>query len=978
VKVFTDKCVSSEITTGDQSVQVEPRQVSKVVQAGAVGMVSVGVDVCFVPSVADAGISTQSSPVSRWVEPFDPVAKASKAIAAVSSTIDHGTSSGIEHASVSVGPTSKHEHASVDATVGHDDRATDMGISWQDAASGYSTRYCEQAIDASAGKGVMAGVGTSIETAEKSISNVGASSSCYVRAGCVDSNHIGVDAILESRAIGIDAVAESRAVSTETTAVRLSDRSEGPASSTRSQGTDVDIGLAAPAVPDVTISETGVQAGPKVSDAFVTTVDTPMSLSMVSVNDTRSIDEKVVATVGRSVSAGVSTMSASTANAAVETISGTVPSSPSPSVLSPTTRPAVPTRPPPPVPTSAPVSAFVSRSASRLNSGSEASIRIVGSREAIPSLPIHQQSADEVPERESDGEDYGYIMVSPRTNVQRVAVSAISSSCNSSIAGSSSVSIRGRRLLPGIFDRSARSQEDVSASRGASDRELARDDDDDEVVARNATSNLDSNRRYDDVTNDGQKDNDADQTHSLEGNMSDGREVGDVSTFDSGVSADGIDKRQSMSVGVDATDPQMQQFIARQPEPLIVQAIARTMVGTFMWKYTATHFPHGSSGRDRRHMRYFWIHPYAKMLNWNKQPPSGGAGLTRTARESGSRSVYIRSIRIVSEATDAITGSEPEYCIVVRTDHRDIKIKATTQADHDLWFLAMSYLQSRRIITSSTYPTVTPGTYSTTGHAGGDYLSDNNSLRSRAASDASMDSNQRIILDVDRRYRTTSEHSRSRSRSRSRLGGLMPSHTISGAGHHPPLPTAPLQHSGISNTMMPAPTVPPRPQLGRMHEQHIGHRNSAIDVTPERKHSLQTTPRSLRPVSMMPSTTPGSGDGGHSKRLSIGLFRRSGNHGGAGGSSTSLFRSGSHMSVDTVNLSPQLHPVGSGGYDDGGPHAPHTIAATMMNRQHSSSIATNSAVSAASSGSSSSVRKMFSGSFLRALRSRESVNDPNM
>ncbi|KAJ1841800.1 hypothetical protein LPJ73_006000 [Coemansia sp. RSA 2703] len=178
--------------------------------------------------------------------------------------------------------------------------------------------------------------------------------------------------------------------------------------------------------------------------------------------------------------------------------------------------------------------------------------------------------------------------------------------------------------------------------------------------------------------------------------------------------------------------------------------------------------------------------------------------------------------------------------------------------------------------------------------------------------------------------------------------------------------------------MMPAPTVPPRPQLGRMHEQPIGHRNSAIDVTPERKHSLQTTPRSLRPVSMMPSTTPGSGDGGHSKRLSIGLFRRSGNHGGAGGSSTSLFRSGSHMSVDTVNLSPQLHPVGSGGYDDGGPHAPHTIAATMMNRQHSSSIATNSAVSAASSGSSSSVRKMFSGSFLRALRSRESVNDSNM
>ncbi|KAJ2782141.1 hypothetical protein GGI15_003004 [Coemansia interrupta] len=984
VKVYSDKCVSSEITTGNQAVQVEPKQASKVVQAGAVSVASVGVDVCFVPSVSDAGISTQSSPVSRWVEPFDPVAKASKAITATVQTADCGTSSGIEHASVSVGSESKYEHAAVDATVSYGDRATDMGVTWRDAASGSSTKFCEQAVDASMGKGVIAGVSTSVETAEKSISNAVGSSSCYVRAGNPESKVVGIDAVSETRAIGIDAVAESRvigvaavavsqAASTETAALVLSDKSEGPATSTYEQGTDIDASLA---VPNIAISETGVQAGPKVNDAFVATVDTPMSLSMVSVNDARSIEEKAVATASRSVSAGVSTISASTANAAVETVSDSVPSALSPSVVSPTTRPEVPTRPPPPIPTSAPISAFVSRSASRLNSGSDNSLRIVGSRDAITTLPIYQQSADEEPERESDGEDYGYIMVSPRTNVQHIAVSAISSSCNSSIAGSSSVSMRGRRLLPGIFDRSARSQDEVAVSRGTSDREIAHDDDDDEVIARNAASNFDNNHSYGDGSDYRQEDGeDVDQAHSLDGSKSDSREMGDISTFDSGVSADGIDKRQSMSVGVDATDPQMQQYIAREPEPLIVQAIARTMVGTFMWKYTTTHFPHGTGGRDRRHMRYFWIHPYAKMLNWSKQPPSGGTSLTRTVRDNGGRSVYMRSIFIVPEATNAITGSEPSYCIVVRTDHRDIKIKASTQEDHDLWFLAMSYLQSRRIITSSTYPTVTPGTYATTGHTGGNYISDNNSLRSRAASDASMDSNQRVILEADRRYRTTSEHSRSRSRSRSRLGGPMASHTISGAGHHPPLPTAPHQHSGISNTMMPPPTVPPRPKLGGMHEPPISHRNSAVDVTPDRSHSLQTTPRSLRPVSMMPNTTPGSGDGGHSKRLSMGLFRRSGNH---GGSSTSLFRNGSRMSVDTVNLSPQLHPVSSGGYDDGGLHAPHSIAATMMNRQHSSSIATNSAVSAASSGSSSSVRKMFSGSFLRALRSRESVNDPNI
>ncbi|KAJ2330482.1 hypothetical protein GGH91_006653 [Coemansia sp. RSA 2671] len=138
---------------------------------------------------------------------------------------------------------------------------------------------------------------------------------------------------------------------------------------------------------------------------------------------------------------------------------------------------------------------------------------------------------------------------------------------------------------------------------------------------------------------------------------------------------------------------------------------------------------------------------------------------------------------------------------------------------------------------------------------------------------------------------------------------------------------------------------------------------ATIDLSPSRGHSLQTTPRSLRPVSMMPtSTTPGSVAGEGSKRLSVGLLRRIG-----GGSGTSLFRHGSQMSDDSQVSSPPLPPV----RDELA--QPQSIAAAMMNRQPPP--ASRGALPLMSG--SNTVRKMFSSaSFLRALRSRDSIDDP--
>ncbi|KAJ2468697.1 hypothetical protein GGI02_003626, partial [Coemansia sp. RSA 2322] len=430
----------------------------------------------------------------------------------------------------------------------------------------------------------------------------------------------------------------------------------------------------------------------------------------------------------------------------------------------------------------------------------------------------------------------------------------------------------------------------------------------------------------------------------------------------------GFGSRMSMSVGVETVGHMMDPSVSRQPSPLIVQSIARSMVGTFMHKYTPARFTH-SGARERRHLRYFWIHPYAKMLNWSKQPPSGGTGLSRNTRDSSSRSAFMRSVYIIAEplAPEDAGCGEPEYCIVVVTDHREIKIKATTQADHDLWYMAMSYLQSRRIITSSTYPTAPTATLNPA-----DYLSDS-SLRSRGTTIASVEtSSQRTPLELDRR-------SRSRSRSRSRLRGLIPM----SMEERPPVPSlssgaAPAFASGASSAQASGEVPPPLPPPASQSLAMFSHASASSrasqassnygqpdpqrttdDLTPSRGPSLlTTTPRSLRPVSMAPATTPVPGSDGGSKRLSVGLFRRAAAT-GANGSGTSLFRHGSQMSDDS-HMSPPLPPA-----RDDGLAQPQSIAAAMMSRQHAPHLS-----------GSNTVRKMFSGSFLRALRSRDSIDDP--
>ncbi|KAJ2028377.1 hypothetical protein H4S03_007868, partial [Coemansia sp. S3946] len=947
VKVYADKSVSPQVPTSEQSVQVEPCLVSRYAQAGVLSVADAGVEPRAGPVLLNVGTSTQCQSTTRWVEPFDPVAKASKHVDAVAVTADRATLHGVELASVSAGPVCELKDSAVSAVVSAKDKYVDTAIVSQHAATD-STIACRDEFVA-AGLSATASVGVSVatpvsdraagsfvETFTKSTSNTVATDTRYTGAGIAATRGVGTDMPLavSTMATGPTSTWVDRGTGPELDGV-CADASVGPDQAAMSDVmvdtmTDA-VGVLARGVgtdPLLRTTDAHVQAGLPLANAATATVASTATASVFV--DALSVSSKRAATV----EAGMATspMAEHFGVAAVL----------EPRVLSDQT--------PVFVAEDEPVAAEV------LSAGSERLISSALSHKTAPSLPLPplpaavnsrspslpgtlrhlptalDLSTDEQsdsrsvpayskPRRESNGEDYGYIMVSPRTNVQRVPVSSLSSLRSDSIDDTtkSSGSVASRPLGLAMFDQqntqlpaNIHSEVDIaSVHRG---RDIGPDygDDDDED----------------------EDDSDRDQDEAVP--MSVGRS--NRLSGDAGMAtSSGLEfsMRASMSIGVETTD-HMDQFVSRQPEPLIVQSIARTMVGTFMHKYTPTRFTHNSS-RERRHLRYFWIHPYAKMLNWSKQPPSGGTGLSRNTRDGGSRSVYMRSIRIVQErpTVEDESNGEPEYCIVVRTDHREIKVKATTQADHDLWYMAMSYLQSRRIITSSTYRTL-PMSGAANHHQSGGYNSDH-SMRSRGTTVGSADSNQRVILDADRRHRT-SERSRSRSRSRPR-GGIpsdldgrppVPSlHSVDSASAHargdvplPPLPTTAQAYAAFSHTI--GPSQANNGQLAgstKMTPQQ--QQRATMDLSPSRGHSLQTTPRSLRPVSMMPtSTTPGSTAGEGSKRLSVGLLRRMG-----GGSGTSLFRHGSQMSDESQVSSPPLPPV----RDDLA--QPQSIAAAMMNRQ---------------------------------------------
>ncbi|KAK0452337.1 hypothetical protein EV421DRAFT_1967490 [Armillaria borealis] len=122
-------------------------------------------------------------------------------------------------------------------------------------------------------------------------------------------------------------------------------------------------------------------------------------------------------------------------------------------------------------------------------------------------------------------------------------------------------------------------------------------------------------------------------------------------------------------------------------DPAIIHSITQTMIGEFLYKYTRKTI--GKGYGERRHRRFFWVHPYTKTLYWSSADPGSS-----NVSESSAKSAYIEGVRSVLDPNPMPPGLY-QYSVVVSTPQREMKITAPTKERHDIWLNALKYLLSR-------------------------------------------------------------------------------------------------------------------------------------------------------------------------------------------------------------------------------------------------------------------------------------------
>ncbi|KAL7822791.1 PH domain-containing protein [Trichoderma gracile] len=145
-----------------------------------------------------------------------------------------------------------------------------------------------------------------------------------------------------------------------------------------------------------------------------------------------------------------------------------------------------------------------------------------------------------------------------------------------------------------------------------------------------------------------------------------------------------LDNRFGMRAGEMGIDPS---GFGANTDPRMIQAITQTMIGEYNWKYTR------KAGRgelsEKRHRRYFWVHPYTRTIYWSDRDPST-AGRT----EMKAKSLPIEGVRVVTDDNPMPPGLHRKSLVII-SPGRTIKFTCTTGQRHETWFNALSYLLLR-------------------------------------------------------------------------------------------------------------------------------------------------------------------------------------------------------------------------------------------------------------------------------------------
>ncbi|KAI5462362.1 hypothetical protein BGZ63DRAFT_423623 [Mariannaea sp. PMI_226] len=129
----------------------------------------------------------------------------------------------------------------------------------------------------------------------------------------------------------------------------------------------------------------------------------------------------------------------------------------------------------------------------------------------------------------------------------------------------------------------------------------------------------------------------------------------------------------------------------------VVDAIAQTMVGEWMFKYVRRRKSFGvPEAKDKdensndRHKRWVWLAPYERAILWSsKQPSSGSALMGKTGRK-----LTIQSVLDVKDDNPAPKGTSQLFnrSILILTPQRALKFTATSVERHYIWLTALSFL----------------------------------------------------------------------------------------------------------------------------------------------------------------------------------------------------------------------------------------------------------------------------------------------
>ncbi|KAK4463964.1 anucleate primary sterigmata protein A [Cladorrhinum samala] len=144
----------------------------------------------------------------------------------------------------------------------------------------------------------------------------------------------------------------------------------------------------------------------------------------------------------------------------------------------------------------------------------------------------------------------------------------------------------------------------------------------------------------------------------------------------------------------------------------VVEAIAQTMVGEWMFKYVRRRKSFGvadskigDENSNERHKRWVWLAPYERSILWSsKQPASGSALLGKSGRK-----LTIQSVLDVKDDNPLPKGAGPLFdrSILILTPQRALKFTATNADRHYVWITALSFLAHSNQSIPETLPVAT-------------------------------------------------------------------------------------------------------------------------------------------------------------------------------------------------------------------------------------------------------------------------------